>query len=90
MTSTRLSFTFLTVATLAGALGLSDAFGDSGSWMLVGGLGTALRAVCLGALLAFLVSFLVSLNQSPLLGHTKEASIPSRAFQAESRNRDGS
>ena len=63
MNSTRLSALFLAVAALAGALGLMlpSAFGVAGEWS------DALRIVCLAALVAFVVSFIVALDRGALL-----------------------
>lgn len=63
MNSTRLSALFLAVAALAGAFGvmLPSAFGVSGQWS------DALRVVCLAAIVAFVVSFIVALDKRALL-----------------------
>lgn len=69
MNCTRLSVLFLTIAAVAGAvgMGLPSALGLPGEWRIAGGWESALRALCVGALGAFLVTFLLTLDRSSLV-----------------------
>lgn len=69
MNAPRLSIVFLSVALLAGAIGLRlpSALGIPVPWAPSETWAAVLRALCVGALAAFLVSFLATLDRSPLV-----------------------
>lgn len=66
MSPSRLSALFLLVAAVAGVIGLEVPAYVAG-WSLPAPWPAALRVTCAGAILAFIVTFVVTLDRSALL-----------------------